>query len=260
MIIWLSLLITLSINFALFLIAFKRQSDKLTDFAYSFSFMVVAATALIASSHRSLAASIAVLLVFAWALRLGSYLVWRIRKVGYDKRFDELRGNFFRFIKFWLGQGFVAWLLLLPILFMLSHDSHITWLLALGVAVWGIGFIIEAFADTQKFQFTQNSKNKGKWIDEGLWHYSRHPNYFGEVTVWIGMYLTAFSTMGPLERLIGLISPLAIFITLRYISGIPILEKGADKRWGSEPAYRKYKRTTPLLIPAWRTSSSKLRR
>lgn len=257
MIIWFSLVIALVINFVLFLIAFNRQSDKLTDFAYALSFMIVALTALTVSAHRSLAAIIAVVLVFAWGLRLGSYLVMRIRKVGHDKRFDELRGSFFDFLKFWLGQGFVAWLLLLPVLFMLSHNSKITGLLIFGVIVWLVGFIIEIFADNQKFQFIQNPVNKGKWIDKGLWHYSRHPNYFGEITIWAGMYLVAFSAMGPIGRLIGMVSPIAIFITLRFISGVPILEKGADKRWGHDAAYKKYKKVTPLLVPKWRASNAK---
>jgi len=253
MIIAFSLLITLIINFVLFLVAYRRQSDKLTDFAYVLSFMVVALVTWLLSNHRSLASTTAVVLVLVWALRLGTFLVMRIRKTGRDKRFDAIRGRFFGFLKFWLGQGFVAWLLLLPVIFMLSHSSRVTALFSIGFIIWLLGLSIEAMADLQKFRFKQDPKNKGIWIDEGVWRYSRHPNYFGEIAVWIGMYLVAFNTIPTPERIIGLVSPLAIFVTLRYISGIPILEKSADERWGNNPKYKKYKAATPLLIPRWRT-------
>jgi steroid 5-alpha reductase family enzyme len=251
MIIILSLIIALTINFGLFLVAYCRQSDKLTDFAYALSFMIVTLAAWLLSHNRSLASTIVVVLIFVWGIRLGGFLVMRIRKTGRDKRFDTMRRQFFPFLKFWLGQGFVAWLLLLPVLFMLSRPSRITVLFFVGFIIWLFGYSIESIADLQKFRFKQKATNNGRWIDEGVWRYSRHPNYFGEISIWAGMYLLAFSSILPLERVIGLVSPLAIYITLRFISGVPILERSADKRWGTDPKYRKYKATTPLLIPRW---------
>lgn len=249
MVIWPSLFIALIINFLLFIVAFRRQSDKLTDFAYALSFIVVTLSAFGLSSHRTGVSLVASILVLIWALRLGSFLVLRIRKSGHDKRFDEIRGDYLKFLKFWLGQGLVAWLLLLPLLFMLSRTSGWSWLFVVGIIIWAIGFIIETIADTQKYQFNSVPKNRGHWISSGIWRYSRHPNYFGEISVWVGMYVIAFSGLPLNEQLIGLVSPIAIFVTLRFISGVPILEKSADKKWGDEPNYRKYRDNTPLLIP-----------
>lgn len=247
-----SLVAVLVINFACFLVAFYRQSDKLTDFAYAFSFVVVALTAWLLSNYRSLVVTLAVAMVVVWAFRLGSFLVIRIRTAGHDRRFDAIRGNFFSFLKFWLGQGVVAWLLLLPVLFMLSRPAQLSVLMVFGGVLWAGGLIIESLADAQKFRFRQNSANNGRWIDEGVWHYSRHPNYFGEISIWVGLYIFAFSSLTSLERLVGLVSPLAIFVALRYISGIPILEQSADERWGNDPNYCEYKAATPLLVPRWR--------
>lgn len=246
------LLIALAINFFLFLIAYKNQSDKLTDFAYSLSFITIVAAAYSFSSHRTVITTIASLLVLVWALRLGGFLVYRIRKSGTDTRFDSIRGNFFKFLQFWLAQGVVAWFLLLPLLFASQKDAgQITWLFWLGLGVWLLGFIVEVVADVQKTRFKQRASSKGKWIDEGLWHYSRHPNYFGEITVWVGMYLLLFASLSPLEYWIGILSPLSIAITLLFVSGVPPLEKYADEKWGKNKAYQAYKRGTSLIIPLW---------
>lgn len=246
-----SILIVLLINFLLFLIAYNKQSDKLTDFAYALSFITVTVTVLSSASTKSTLLIVLGIMVLAWALRLGGFLVYRIHKSGKDSRFDEIRKSYFKFLKFWLGQGIVAWILLLPVLFVAEHDVSLTTLSFFGIAVWLMGLIVESVADQQKYHFKQNPANKNKWIDQGLWHYSRHPNYFGEISIWVGMYLTAFQVLSVPERLIGLTSPLAIFISLRFISGVPILERSADKRWGNDKAYQAYKARTSLLIPIW---------
>lgn len=248
MLIVLSLVATLLINFFLFLVAYKKQSDKLTDFAYSISFIAVIVPALALSSEKSYLLWLAGAMVLAWAIRLGSFLVIRIRKVGKDHRFDGIRENFWSFLKFWLAQGVVAWLLLLPVLFIASEKQAFSNLVCVGFAVWAFGLLIETFADIQKYKFKQDPKNKDKWIDSGLWQYSRHPNYFGEITIWVGMYLLVFSGMSTIERIVGLISPIAIYITLMYVSGVPILEKYANEKWGDNPRYKKYKNSTSLLV------------
>ena len=121
----------------------------------------------------------------------------------------------------------------------------------IGVAMWLFGLVVEATADIQKFRFTQNPVNKGKWIAEGLWSWSRHPNYFGEITIWTGMYIALIATLTNPERIVGLSSPLFIAGILLFATGIPILEKQADERWGKEKAYREYKKRTSelLLLP-----------
>ncbi len=249
MLLFSSLLTVLLINVVLFLVAYKHQSDKLTDFSYALSFIVVAVSAFMISTHKTILLSLTVGMVIIWAFRLGGFLIYRIRKTSRDTRFDDIRSDFWQFLKFWIGQAVVAWILLLPVLFLANRNDNLNALSYAGIAIWLVGVMIEAIADIQKFRFSQDAANKGKWIDIGLWHYSRHPNYFGEICVWIGMYLTVFSSLGEIEKLVGLASPIVIFITLRFISGVPPLEKSADKKWGDNPEYRMYKKRTNLIIP-----------
>jgi steroid 5-alpha reductase family enzyme len=121
----------------------------------------------------------------------------------------------------------------------------------LGIIIWATGLVIETIADAQKFMFNNDPEKKGRWIDEGLWHYSRHPNYFGEILCWIGIYVYAFYPEFE-QGLVGLISPLFIILLLLFISGIPLLEKASDEKWGHNHEYKKYKRTTSVLIPKFK--------
>lgn len=244
-----SLIIVVIINFLLFLIAYNIQSDKLTDFAYSLSFIVVSVYALFMSKYQPNLLVLAIFMVVVWALRLGVFLVIRISRTGKDSRFNNIRNDFTKFLKFWLGQGVVAWFLLLPVLFLAQRDGAISLLSIAGVAIWLIGLIIETISDFQKYSFYKISSNKGKWIDSGFWRYSRHPNYFGEILIWVGMYVVTFSALDNIQRAIGLMSPVTIFLLLRYVTGVPPLEKAADKRWGTNEHYREYKKRTNLLMP-----------
>ena len=250
MLLLLSLGIVISINLVLFLIAYKQQSDRLTDFSYALSFIVVVLAALFLSPSRPPLLTIAVLMAVVWALRLGVFLVIRIRKKGKDSRFDSIRHDFIQFGKFWLGQGIVAWILLLPVLFMADNATNVGWFAYAGMAIWLGGLMIETVADLQKYRFSQDVNNKGKWITSGLWSRSRHPNYFGEICIWIGMYVMVFSSLDTIEKIVGLASPVMIYITLRYISGVPPLEKYADDTWGNDSKYQQYKTKTNLLIPS----------
>lgn len=251
MLLLLSFIIVIVVNAVLFAVAYTRQSDKLTDFSYALSFIVVAISALLLARQTSSLLVMAVVMVLLWALRLGGFLVFRIRKSGKDTRFDGIREDFFAFLKFWLGQGVVAWFLLLPILLLTERQGVWNWLSVVGIAIWLGGLVLETIADIQKYAFTHNAKNKGKWIASGVWKYSRHPNYFGEICVWLGIYVTVVTSLDGIERIVAFVSPLIIFITLRFISGVPPLEKMADQRWGDDAEYRRYKERTSLLIPLW---------
>ncbi len=244
-----SLGIVLLINSALFCVAYRRQSDKLTDFAYALSFIAVSISALLLSDHQSKILKIAVAMVAIWALRLGTFLVMRIRKSGKDSRFDGIRENFFKFMKFWIGQGVIAWFLLLPVLFLAQRDGTISFISMIGAFIWLLGLMIETISDFQKYSFYKIIPNKNKWIDRGFWRYSRHPNYFGEILIWVGIYLVTFLSLDNTQRAIGLLSPVTIFLLLRFVTGIPPLEKAADKRWGMNKQYRGHKKRTNLLIP-----------
>jgi steroid 5-alpha reductase family enzyme len=236
-------------NIILFLFAFRFKTDKLTDGAYAVSFAVISLFALFTgdfTASRILVSALSVL----WAIRLGGFLVYRIWKTGKDQRFDAWRNNFWLLGRFWVLQAVVAWVVMLPSLFALAqNDLSLTTVSFIAVAVWAGALAIETIADFQKYWFNQKPKNKGKWIAEGLWSWSRHPNYFGEIMVWVSVYAVVFPALSGTERLIGLISPLVIAYVLLFATGIPILEKSADERWGKDKAYQAYKKRTNVLVP-----------
>lgn len=240
-----SLLVSLGINLAMFLVAFKLQSDKLTDISYAVTFITIALFAFL-QSERELLHTVLAGLVCAWAFRLGGFLLYRIIRQGKDSRFDGMRENFLKFGKFWLAQAITVWVLMFPSILAFGAQNTI-WntLVVVGVIVWATGLLIETIADYQKMTF----KNKGMWIDTGIWKYSRHPNYFGEILVWLGIYTYVVSNVSLTAAVIGLVSPLFISVLLLFVSGIPILERSADKKWGGIAAYEAYKKKTSILIP-----------
>lgn len=241
--------VSVAINTAMFLVAYRYKTDRLTDISYALSFIVLVATALFlkdVTNERLIVAA----LVVGWAIRLGTFLLIRIWHIKVDHRFDDMRNSFSKFGKFWELQAVSVWVILIPSLLALSHASvAFTAISYVGCGVWAVGLVLEAVADVQKYRFNQNKQNAGKWIDQGIWHYSRHPNYMGEMLVWVGIYLVVFATLTTAQALVGLVGPLFITCLLLFVSGIPPLERGADKRWGDDPRYRAYKRRTSVLIP-----------
>lgn len=241
----------MAINLLLFLVAFKYKSDKLTDASYSTTFLVLVLLSLGLAQARNGYFLLLVAMVAIWAVRIGGFLLIRVIEKGKDGRFDGIREDFGKFAQFWLGQGASVWVLMLPVLLAFTHatPAHYSLITIVGFLIWLVGLIIESIADFQKKRFSDNPVNKNNWIDEGLWKKSRHPNYFGEMLIWIGIYLYVFDGLQGIEKIIALASPLLIVTLLRFISGVPILESGADKRWGQNAAYRRYKDRTNLLWP-----------
>lgn len=243
-----ALVIAIGLNLILFIPAFIFKTDKLTDLSYALSFFVVGVV-LYGLSSQSLVHLTLLLMIVLWSLRLGGYLFIRIRKIKRDKRFDGMRESFPRFLRFWLLQGASVFVILVPSVYVFASDvTTLTTLSIVGLIVWGIGLLIETLADYQKYTFINNTANEGKWIDTGLWKYSQHPNYFGEISLWIGVYLFALPMLAGTEALIGLISPLYIASIILFVSGIPLLDKAAEARWGQNPAFQIYKKRTNKLI------------
>ena len=242
-------IIALGINLIMFIPAYLFRTDKLTDISYSITFVVVAIFGLMQSSFN-LAHILLFSMIFIWALRLGTYLLLRIRKIGKDNRFDSMRESIVKFGSFWVLQGLTVFVVLIPsIYFFNSNFEQISLLSYSGLLIWLVGLIIEASGDYQKTAFINNPDNKGKWVNTGLWKFSRHPNYLGEILVWIGIYLFILPTLNTGQALIGLISPLFITALLLFVSGIPLLEKSANKKWGEDHDYNLYKNNTGILLP-----------
>lgn len=246
-----TLAISLVINTIFFAIAYRLQTDKFTDTTYSLSFALIALF-MYGHSDKGLYEAIGGALVLVWATRIGAFLLYRVMRNGRDKRFDGTREKFRKFARFWFNQALVAWILMIPAALAFSGSARFSSLSLIGGTIWLLGLVIEAIADLQKFRFRLNPKNKNKWIESGIWHYSRHPNYFGEMLIWAGIYLYAVPALSMTGKFVGLISPVAIILLLRYGSGVPILEKAADKRWGDDAAYLSYKQKTNLIVPFFR--------
>lgn len=242
------LLISLAIQVALFIPAYLFKTDKLTDLSYSLTFVLLAGISLLRSDITTLKL-VLFFMVLAWGLRLGIYLFIRINKIKKDSRFDEIRIDPIKFLSFWVFQGITVFVVLLPTLLFFQVSSNYSLLTLAGFVIWLIGLVTEGFADQQKFAFKNDSKNKDKWVDVGLWKYSRHPNYLGEILCWVGIYLFTFNSLSINYKLLGLVSPLFIITILLFVSGIPRLEEKADKKWGGDKEYQKYKRNTAVLIP-----------
>lgn len=246
-----SFIISVAINLIFFLIAFSFKTDKVTDLSYSLSFFILAPVLIFSSGKgfvlQQLFLALAIML---WGFRLGVYLFSRILITKTDDRFDDKRNNPANLIRFWLLQTIAVWVIMLPFsLFLTRRNIDVKNVFTyVGFAVYLLGFIVETISDAQKFQFKRQSENKGKWMQGGLWKYSRHPNYFGEILVWWGLFIVVLPHLSGLSFL-TVSGPVFITLLLLFVSGIPLLEKAADKKHGQNPDYISYRDNTSLLIP-----------
>jgi steroid 5-alpha reductase family enzyme len=190
------------------------------------------------------------ILVVIWATRLGTFLVRRIHKAGKDSRFDEIKISFIRYLNAWTLQGlWVTFTLAATLVAITSTTRKELGLFSIfGLVIWLLGFTIEVTADIQKSRFRANPENRGKFIQSGLWERSRHPNYFGEIVLWVGVLVIALPVLRGWTWF-ALVSPVFVMILLTRISGVPILEEKADEKWGGQEDYQNYKERTPVLIP-----------
>ena len=244
-----SFVVALAVNAAFFAIAATRRTDVVTDLSYSLSFAVLAIVLPFLGAHEPIQL-VASLLVLVWAARLGVYLFRRILRIKVDHRFDGMRDNPLRFARFWLLQAISVAVIMLPVSYLLGRDTAPgvgLWALA-GATIWAVGLVIESVADAQKSAFKALDENRGRFISSGLWRYSRHPNYFGEMLVWWGLFVYAVPFLDGAAFAV-VIGPLFITLLLLFVSGIPLLERSADEKYGDDPAYREYKRATSILVP-----------
>ncbi|XP_072553383.1 uncharacterized protein [Salminus brasiliensis] len=231
-------------------LAAAMKTEQFYDLAGSSTFILLAHLSRIWGGTQHLRQNVQTGLVTAWALRLGTFLFLRIIKEGQDRRFNNVRDSPGVFFVYWTLQAVWVFVTLLPTLILNTEkkDKPLGLCDYAGWVIWGLGFATEAIADQQKWNFKNDPDNVGKFIQNGLWAYSRHPNYLGEIMQWSGLFLSASSVMhGP--QYLSAVSPLFLWFLLKYVSGIPILEKRAMKKWGADPAFQNYIKNTPLLWP-----------
>jgi steroid 5-alpha reductase family enzyme len=241
------------IQWLAFIPSYLFQTEKFFDLTGSITYISVVGVAVCYSRYSVELDARSVLvaaLVIVWALRLGTFLFTRIKKAGKDDRFDELKPSFIRFLNVWTIQGlwvtFTAAAALVAI--TTTTRKELDAFAIIGFLVWVFGFTIEVLADSQKRRFSASPENKGKFIQTGLWSRSRHPNYFGEIMLWIGIAIIAIPVLRGWQW-VAMISPIFVTLLLTRVSGIPLLEKKADKKWGGQADYETYKKNTPVLIP-----------
>ena len=242
--------IAFAIQWVVFIHAYLKQTEVFYDLTGSITYITVVITALYftgADDNRSL---LLAGLISIWALRLGSFLFIRILQDGGDGRFDDIKPRFARFLATWTLQGLWVFLTLCAALAAITsrYVEPIGSIAAIGAAIWVLGFAIESFADRQKRDFRKDKNNNGKFINTGLWTWSRHPNYFGEIIIWIGIAIIAAPALHGWQWA-TMISPIFVTLLLTKVSGVPLLEARADKKWGGQADYEAYKRDTPVLIP-----------
>jgi len=238
------------IQWVVFIPSYLIQTEKYFDLTGSFTYISITLLAVLLSPIVDGRSLLLLALVVIWAARLGSFLFRRIHSAGKDGRFDDIKPSFIRFLMVWTLQGLWVTITLAAALVAITTTTRkeLDLFALAGFLIWVIGFAIEVVADQQKSRFRADPENKGKFIQTGLWARSRHPNYFGEILLWIGV---AVITLPVLQgwQWIALISPVFVTLLLTRVSGVPMLEKGADEKWGGQKEYEAYKERTPVLIP-----------
>lgn len=238
------------IQWLAFIPAYIFRTEKFYDLTGGITYLTVITVALLLSTNIDNRSLLLTGIIAIWAIRLASFLFMRIRAAGEDRRFREIKQSFARFLLTWTLQGlWVAFSLAAALAAITSTlRKELDIFAVVGFLVWLFGFAFEVIADSQKSAFNTNAANKGKFIHTGLWAWSRHPNYFGEIVLWIGVTIIALPILQGWQWA-TLISPIFIILLLTRISGVPLLEKRADEKWGGQPDYEAYKAGTSVLVP-----------
>ncbi len=238
------------IQWIAFVPAYLRQTEHFYDLTGSLTFITLSVLALAFADDLDMRAGLIGGLTIIWALRLGTFLTLRIRRSGFDQRFRSIKPVLPVFFMTWTLQGLWVTMSLAPGLVAMTSAKQVSAdvFLAVGACLWLIGFVVQVVADEQKRKFRLNADNQDKFITSGLWAWSQHPNYFGEILLWTGIAVIAFPVLEGWQH-VTLISPVFVWLLLTRISGARMLDTSAQKKWGDDAAYQAYMSKTPKLIP-----------
>lgn len=231
--------------------ALLLKTERHFDLVGSATFVATISFALASRGAFDARSLLITAMVVIWAARLGAFLFLRIRRDGFDRRFARLKTTAMPFLMTWTLQGLWISVTLSCALAAVtaSRTAPLDWTTVVGAAIWGFGLVIEVAADRQKQRFRAAPQNADAFIDTGLWAYCRHPNYLGEILLWTGIAVVALPALHGWSHL-TLVSPVFVWALLVRISGVPMLEARADRKWGGEPVYQAYKTRTPVLVPS----------
>ena len=239
-----------TIQWLIFIPSYVYQTEHYFDLTGSLTYLSVSLFAILFTIDVSLRDILLTVLIWIWASRLGSFLFFRIKRDGKDGRFDIMKTNFWWFLMTWTIQGLWVFLTMAMALAAITSENKaaIDIFAIIGSLVWLLGFSIEVISDQQKTNFKFDSTNKDLFITKGLWSWSRHPNYFGEITLWIGIAVIAAPVLSGWQ-LVAYISPIFIIFLLTKVSGINLLEARGMKKWSNNSEYMDYIEKTSILIP-----------
>lgn len=242
------------IHWIVFIPSYLQKTEKFYDFTGMIAYLSIIGFALYQKKQIlgiiDFDSMLIGILISVWTLRLGMFLFYRVFKVGEDDRFEAVKTSASRFFIWFTVSG--LWVSLTSIAAInilttkIDHNNY--YFVYLGALVWLFGFLFEVISDYQKMKFKNIPDNKNKFIDTGLWSLSRHPNYFGEIILWIGIFIITLPSISGTDY-ITIISPIFVYFLLNKISGINLLEIKAQKRWGDLESYKAYRSKTPQLIP-----------
>jgi steroid 5-alpha reductase family enzyme len=238
------------IQWLVFVPSFLLRTERFFDLTGSFTYLAITLVVVFLSPGADVRSWVLAAMVAVWALRLGTFLFRRVERAGKDSRFDQLKQSAPRFLVVWTIQGLWVSVTASAAWIAITSQTRVPldgWAVA-GVLLWLIGFGSEAVADAQKSRFKADPANAGQFIRTGLWSRSRHPNYFGEIVLWIGVLVVTVPVLQGWGW-VALISPVFVALLLLRVSGIPLLETKADATWGGQPDYEAYKKSTPILVP-----------
>lgn len=230
-----------------YIYAIKRNDLSLVDVAYGTGFVVIAISMMLYSTLEPIRYIVASLVII-WGIRLTYTIAKRKVNKPEDWRYTQMRNNWGNnykqkaFINVFMLQGLLILIISAPILVVANYYRPFGIIQTIGLLVWITGFLIEFFADYQLKSFISSKNNHGKILQSGLWKYSRHPNYFGEVLQWWGLWLIVF--MLPFGWL-ATVSPLTITVLILFVSGVPLLEK----KYKSNRNYQNYAKRTSIFVP-----------
>jgi steroid 5-alpha reductase family enzyme len=233
--------------------AFIFKTEKFYDLTGSFTYIAAILFALYSTNSPQspdLGGLIIGAAIIIWAIRLGSFLFTRVHKDKKDGRFDSIKTSYSQFFMTWTLQGMWVFICSSAALVAIANPNGVVVnsVFVLGLVMFAFGFVVEVIADNQKTAFRAIPSNKDAFINEGLWSRSRHPNYFGEITLWAGITVMSISTFESMNYL-AIFSPIFSYLLLVYVSGVRLLELRGHKKWGHLDTYKDYKKNTPRLLP-----------
>ncbi len=234
---------------ATFVVAWWRRDNSIVDVTYGLAFVLATVVTFVLSPTRHPREALLLVLVTIWGVRLATHLLVRKWNQGEDFRYRAWReswGEWFllrSILQIYALQGAIILVILTPVLLLRrAPGGALGGLDLVGVALWVVGFLFEAIGDAQLLVWKRDPSHRGRFIRHGLWRFTRHPNYFGEATLWWGVFLIGLAAP---RGVLGIVSPVAITLLLLVVSGIPMLEK----KWAGDPEFEAYRRATSPFFP-----------